>query len=200
MTAGPGDIRPIPDPTTLTTAQLRRELSSLRELVEARLDGMDRATRLLDETVNRTPTAIQIAIDHLKELHDEKFASISLQFEARDDKVEAISRTQSAALEAALAAADKLTALQNEANQTALEKLETTTQKQFDQLTVTVNARYEVLDTRIGEMKERIDRGEGSQAGAAGFRTERRLDVGQLVAVVATLLALASFILYVTKK
>src|SRR6185437_13512206 len=90
-----GDWRPVPDPTTLTTEQLRRELSALREILTARLDGMDRATLLLSETVNRTPTQIQTEIAHVRERMqetlsglggqaEEKFASIGLQFAERD--------------------------------------------------------------------------------------------------------------------
>jgi hypothetical protein len=41
-----GGWQPIPDPTKLTTEQLRRELATLREILETRLHGMDRATKL----------------------------------------------------------------------------------------------------------------------------------------------------------
>lgn len=47
----PNDWRPRPDPTALTTAQLHEAISQLRELIEARLAGMDRATQLLANTV-----------------------------------------------------------------------------------------------------------------------------------------------------
>jgi hypothetical protein len=45
---------PIPDPTLLTTEQLRRELSGLRELMETRLDAMDEATRILKQFIDST--------------------------------------------------------------------------------------------------------------------------------------------------
>jgi hypothetical protein len=35
-----GDARPIPDPTTLTTAQLHREILALRELTEEKFVGL----------------------------------------------------------------------------------------------------------------------------------------------------------------
>ena len=40
------ECMPLPDPTKLTTEQLRRELATLREIIETRLDGMDRATEV----------------------------------------------------------------------------------------------------------------------------------------------------------
>jgi len=79
--------RPVPDPTELTTeavalatAQFRRELASLREILEARLNGMDSATTLLSQTVNRTPTVIQTEIAHLRELDNERFTSVNQRF------------------------------------------------------------------------------------------------------------------------
>src|SRR4249919_29126 len=56
------DWRPRPDPTVLTTAQLREteaqlnrtiaeRVAGLRELLEQRLDGMDQATILLAEQI-----------------------------------------------------------------------------------------------------------------------------------------------------
>ena len=89
------ELLPRPDPSRLTTDQLRRELSALREILTARLDAMDTATALLSETVNRTPTQIQTEIAHVRELMTEKlttlggsatekFSSIDLQFHEID--------------------------------------------------------------------------------------------------------------------
>lgn len=78
------DWTPRPDPTLLTTAQLRQELGALREIIESRLDGMDRATELLSETVNRTPTVIQTEISHVRELDSERFSGVSQRFQASE--------------------------------------------------------------------------------------------------------------------
>jgi hypothetical protein len=64
---------PVPDPTVLTTQQLVREIAALREIVDARLDGMDKASVLLDEQVQRIPGFLDQHIDHLKELHGTRF-------------------------------------------------------------------------------------------------------------------------------
>lgn len=57
-----GDVRPVPDPTELTTDALRREISSLRELVEKQLD------------VLRTEMHGRWAVD------DERYASVGRRF------------------------------------------------------------------------------------------------------------------------
>ena len=172
------DWRPVPDPTLLTTQQLLREMASLRELVFTRLDGMDRATELLSETVNRTPTVIQTEIKHVRELENERFAGVAQQFQERDTRSEQAGKAAKDALDAALAAAAK-----------AAEKTEQNFTKQID------NA----LD-RIGEIKERLDRGEGGAAGGESARGEARLNMSMVISVILALAAVTTLILYVTKK
>src|SRR5271163_46358 len=102
------DRRPVPDPTLLTTQQLLRELSTLRELIFTRLDAMDRATSLLSETVNRTPTVVQTEISHVRELTGERFTAIDQQFRERDIRTEKADKASKEALDAALLSAKEL--------------------------------------------------------------------------------------------
>jgi hypothetical protein len=194
------DWRPIPDPTTLTTEQLRRELSALREILTARLDAMDRATALLSETVNRTPTVIQTEISHVRELTEEKFSDvariseerlngIALQFAERDVRTDQAAKSSKDALDAALQAAKELVAANNDSASAAAVKTETSFTKQIDQIGTIISTLEKALDARITELKERIDRGEGSTAGSAGTRTEQRLNMNTVVAVLALLLS-----------
>jgi hypothetical protein len=173
-----GDWTPRPDPTHLTTQQLLRELSSLRELLFSRLDAMDKATVLLSETVNRTPTIVQTEISHVRELVDEQFRNVQGQFTERDTRMTLASKAAQEALDAALAAAAK-----------AAEKTEQNFTKQID------NA----LD-RIGEIKERIDRGEGSAAGGETAGSNTRLNINALIAAAAVVVALVTLVLYATKR
>jgi hypothetical protein len=73
------DWRPTPDPTSLTTQQLREtevtlnrsmreQIASLRELLETRLSAMDKATELLAATVGRVPSETDKAIISLRDL------------------------------------------------------------------------------------------------------------------------------------
>jgi hypothetical protein len=73
---------PSPDPTLLTTENLRREVNTLREILEAKMDG-------------------------LRELHEEKFSSIDVRFSERDTRTEQTSRDSKLAVDAALQAAEK---------------------------------------------------------------------------------------------
>jgi len=186
---GGRDWRPVPDPTLLTTAQLLRELGTLRELLETRLDGMDRATELLSATVNRTPTVIQTEIAHVREVIDEKFVAVEQRFAERDVRFTQQNEANAEALKAALTAARELGELQTRANALANAKTEESVSQQLKSLA-------EKIDVNT----QRIDRGEGSDSGAAGSRTEQRLNVSQVIAALAVAAAVVSIILYALKR
>jgi len=206
-----GDWRPVPDPTTLTTEQLRRELSGLREILTARLDGMDRATTLLDETVNRTPTIIQTEISHVRELMteklgslggqaEEKFSNIQQQFSERDVRTEQAATASASALAAALQAAKEAVFEQAQAAAKAAEKTELSFTKQIDQIQLQIKTIGDGFSDRIAELKERIDRGEGSTTGAETSRSDQRLGTGQLLQVVAIILTMIGLVIVALHK
>src|SRR5579859_5246367 len=124
---GSYDLRPVPDPTVLTTQQLQREIGTSRELVEAlasgmqrvfetRLDAMDKAIQLLQAETDRAPARIVQVVDHLRSVHDEKFRSIDKQFLERDTRTEQTSRDSKVAVDAALQAAKEAVGEQNKSN------------------------------------------------------------------------------------
>ena len=58
----------------------------------------------------------------------------------------------------------------------------------------------ERLDERVKVTERRLDRDYGTVTGAAVSRTERRLDLGQLIAVIAVIIAAISVAAYLLKK
>ena len=62
------EVRPVPDPTVLTTQQMLREVGALRELLETRLSGMDKAIELLHDTNSQFPDKISISIRGVREI------------------------------------------------------------------------------------------------------------------------------------
>ena len=95
-----GDRVPIPDPTLLTTQALIREIAALKEVVFTRLDGMDEAIRIFNANITRVPTDTDKQIQHLKELHDEKFTASEDKFVERDTRA---SQTLSALTDSTIA-------------------------------------------------------------------------------------------------
>ena len=201
----------VPGPAYLTTEELRRDVSALREILQARLDGMDRATVVLSDSVNRTPTIIQTEISHVRELmteklsradsqFTEKFRSVEQQFSERDVRTNQAATASAQALAAALQAAKEAVFEQAQAAAKAAEKTETSTGKQIDLLLSQIKAQGETFGDRLAELKERIDRGEGANTGATDTRTESRLNIGQVLTVISVLAAVIGLLIVAFRK
>jgi hypothetical protein len=178
---------PIPDPSLLTTEQLRRELAGLREVIETRLVGMDRATELTAAQLVKIENNITITRGHRKEevdrqilalreyvdgqvqmvtaVNQERFAAVNMRFQERDTRTEETAQQSRISLDAALAAAKEAVSEQNKANTLAIGKSEAATQKQIDSMDALIATITKSLESKIGDVKERLDRGDGKGQG-----------------------------------
>ncbi len=187
---------PRPDPTVLTTQQLFREIASVRDILETRQDGTDRAIGLLEAAFDRLPAVITAAVHVLQELHEEKFRSIEIQFKERDTRAEQTSRDSKVAVDAALSAQVKAVDAQNIANDRAIAKSEAGFTKQIDQIGTLIQATGKATDEKIDDVKERLNameiRANSFEARTTG-KTEGISAVGVIiVSIVAGLAALVS--------
>lgn len=132
------DWRPRPDPTLLTTQQLLRELASLREIIEARLDGMDKAIELIQRSADKVPTEVDTKLSALDARYVEKFASIQIQFSDRTKLYDQSTRDSKEAVAAALQAAKE-----------AVTKSELNTKEQLGQLSSMIGAMNTTLNEKI---------------------------------------------------
>ena len=129
--------RPIPDPTTLTTQALEREIGQL----ESRITVVE--TNLLSE------------VRHAGQLTSEKFHTVEQQFELVErQRVEQKSDTKTA-VDAALAAQKEAVREQTIASERAIAKSETGTTKQLDQLSTNFDTALGGFRDQIADMKER---------------------------------------------
>jgi len=174
-------LRPNPDPTLRTneavkaaTEQQRRELQSMREIIEARLDAIDTATTLRLQGYDAQPASIERAVNHLAQLNNEKFSSIEQRFHERDIRLGETATASKRAIDAALLAAKELVGQQNTANVEAAAKAERAFTKQIDQTSVLISTLEKGLTDRILELKERMDRGEGSMQGTSATQVQHR--------------------------
>jgi len=170
---------PVPDPTVLTTQSLLREIASLRELLETRiagvgdifaerLGGMDKAIKLLQEYTRQLVADIDNKIENLRKLHQEKFDGIEKRFQ-----------DQKEALATALNAAKEAVGEQTKSSGAAIQKSELSTGKQI-----------EGLDSKITDIKERIDRIEGKGEGRGSMWTYVVSAVSLLIAAGSLIFAL----------
>ncbi len=181
MTTAPdnqGDIRPIPDPTALTTAALNQAITGLKEVFDVRLRAMDEATKLLQMRADRVPSEVTMAVEHLKSLHEEKFAGVQQQF--RDGKV---------AVDAALQAAEKSAVATQKSASEAITKSETG-----------ANKIIEVLTLRIDDLKERITLIEGKTSGVQSSQSSQQIDKSFFVSIIATLAAITAVVISIVLR
>lgn len=172
----PGGSVPVPDPTVLTTQQLMRAVEKTEEIVlarlhgvrenfETRLNGMDRAIALLQQSNDKIPDHILASVDRLQELHQEKFASIAVQFAERDKRTEQLSLADKTAIAAALQAQKEAAGAQNESNAAANVKMETNFAKLIDQGQALLLEVRRNTEAQINDIKSRLDKGEGRGKG-----------------------------------
>ena len=209
----PGCTLPVTDPTHLTTRQILREIGTLKEIVFAkiesssaehaliqsvtktRLDGMDKATVLLQDMADQLPTAIDAKITALREVHDEKFNSIKNQFTEMDVRTERSSKDNNVAVGAAFSAAKEAVGEQNKSSALAIAKSEAATGKQIEQLQQLTIKGMESLDEKINDVKERLTRLEGASEGKTVADTSHHTSSSFVVSAILGLIAFASLML-----
>jgi hypothetical protein len=192
-----GERAPVPDPTVLTTEQLVRTVAAERDYVNGQLDvlrqrlnGIDRATELLNETVNRVPTALSEGLKHSQEVMDERFQSIDKQFAERDTRSERESRDNKVAVDAAFAAQKEAASEQNKSNTLAISKSETSTAETINKLAELVRTQIAGMSDKIDDLKERVGRIESIKQGGSEATQDRRANLGQTTTLIGTIVAI----------
>jgi hypothetical protein len=156
-------------PTALTTAQLNQAVSSLRDLIGARLDAIEKAAEIFSENINRVPTDTQKAVATLQALHEAMFdhvfstiqalrTLIDEKFILRDKGVAETAALTSIALAAALAASKEAVGEQNKSSALAISKSEASTIKTIDGLALILQASAKAVDDKFSDLKDRLAR------------------------------------------
>lgn len=178
-------VAPVSDPTLLTTEQLNRGLTSLRELLETRIYAAEESARHRYEDLRRLPTDADRQVAHLKELFTEKFESVQKQFDERDIRSQASEDAAKVAVNAALQAQKEAAASQNDSNAAAITKSEGATIKQIDGILALLGSNTTGTNDKIAAINARLDRGDGINKGGHDSRAEGRLVTGAVVAVIS---------------
>lgn len=198
--SGRYDVRPIPDPTLLTTQQLFRELATLERLINARLDAMDKAVALLHEQVGKTPSEIDLQVSHLKELHDTRMRGLRDLMTTHGEYIQKQFVEKDAAVAAALAAQQTATSEHDKYNAAAIEKSELATAERIKGLETLFGSTIAGIDNRIGEAREEnakvSNRVTVIESRGAGYSASWTI----LIAVIGVLIGVGGIILAVTKS
>jgi hypothetical protein len=195
-----GDSVPVPDPTTLTTAQLYREIAALSEIFEAKMgalttrlttsengskeslanaaqtiqNGLDKAEKSIVVSIEKVQNEQRIALTDAEKRVNEKFEMMDKQrIESKADF--------NLAIAAALMAQKELFAQQTKCNEEAATKSENATSKQLESVKSEAALSRQSLDEKITALKERIDRGGGREDQWSEQRTHRRESVSWVI-------------------
>jgi len=160
----------------------------LREVLETRLAGMDKAIDLIQSAADKVPSKMDVAIQQLRELQDEKFGSIAIQFKERDTRTEQTSKDSKVAVDAALQAAKEAVGEQNKSNALANSKMEASFTKLIDQQAALIAATNKASDDKIDEIRARLSAMEGHSKGSGDV-------VGWVFGGAGLLIALVSLII-----
>ena len=191
------DSRPIPDPTVLTNQAvasamdtLRRELQAHAAVMSIRIEDMERLAKQLVVTANER-------IEHLQLLHDEKFASVAIQFAEREKRSEQASRENKIAVDAALQAAHDAVAAQNTASSQSIAKSEAATAKQMDQIGTLVQTTTRGLNDKIDDIKSRLTLIEGKGVGRGEEQVDHRNSGSYMFAAIGTVIGFTGLLIVV---
>jgi hypothetical protein len=201
---------PVPDPSLLTTEQLRRELSALKEVLETRISGLENLVEVMIHRLDNVPAESEHRIDNLRKLHDERFTSVALQFAERDtrsraaetaakDATQALSVASTTAVNAALQAQKESAFATQQFSAEAIKKSEAGFTNEINSLKSLINATKDGLITSIGDLRSRLDRGEGGQTASRDQRYEGHKtvsDVGVYFAIGLGVLSLIAVLVF----
>ena len=155
-----------------------RDLAALKDLIETRLEAMDRAQAIFEGNLNRVPTAVQLAIGTLRELTDEKFRGVFEQFALRDKGVKETAELTGLALAAALASAEKASGRQNDSFT-----------KQIDLMAETVKTLSSTLNDKLNDLRQTQTLVSGNSAGKTALWGWMAGAVGIVISVVMAIIA-----------
>jgi hypothetical protein len=172
-----GGSRPVPDPTELTTKNLQREIQSLRELVESRLQAIVESASVRQEQIDKIPIEIKERVERLRELVYEKFNGVDNKFASNE-----------VALSAALLAAKEAVKEQNTSNNTAISKSEAATNKQIEQLGLLIKATSDGLVDKIDDLKDRLTLIEGKTSGVKESQVTQQTGNSVMIAAVGAVI------------
>lgn len=181
MADSQGDIRPVPDPTVLTTEASIRQEAMIRNL-------------------------IQTEIGHQRELFSEMLAEIKTQLRMLEARTAEQKKDTKDALDAALAAQKEAVASQTASSEKSITKSETATIERIKAVETLLSASTRATDDKIDDLKSRIVAIEavklGNVEGAATIRqggTDSRAILASIIGVVLFLMAVAGFVIAILK-
>ncbi len=193
------------------TKRMQEGLDKVEHQVQTSLDKVQvELTRWLIDSETRVNAKLEekdkiidLKVAALQSIHEEKFASIRVQFVERDTRTEQTSRDSKVAVDAALQAAKEAVGEQNKSSALAIAKSEASTTKQIDQQGTLIQSTTAGINDKIDDIKERFTSYDARMS-AFEARTEGRSKGlsdgwGYLIGGIMALVGIGAFVVSVTR-
>ena len=131
---------------------------ALRELLGARIDGMDQATRLLAQNMDKVPLGVDRDLKAQREVLTGEISQVRAVTLEKFAAVDALFASNATALTAALAAQEKAVAEQNKSNTLAIDKSEAATKETIAANVNQTTSGLRSLSTVMDDLKARLVR------------------------------------------
>jgi hypothetical protein len=213
----------MPNPSSVTAEAIDKAISAAAGIINARIDGQEKAVDLLQAQTNRSPTigevyarfderliGVNSALKAEREISNEKFLRVDQQFIQLEKLAAQLKIAGDTAVAAALQAQKEAAGEQTKSSAAAISKSEAATGESIKQLQTLFNTSIGGLSKEIADLKSRMDRGEGQGVIRNGAIDESRYTVGEnrsnnadsranLALIVSALGVLVLFVLHFIK-
>src|SRR5579864_2663081 len=150
---GERDIRPVPDPTVLTTAASARLEEMMRTLISTEIMHQ---TTLFDEKLDGVRMQLAERMTGSTKQFGEKLAKIEAQFEMLSARTAEQKKDTKDALDAALAAQKEAVAAQTASSEKSITKSETATTERIKGVETLLATSTKATDDKITDLKDRV--------------------------------------------
>lgn len=182
------------DPSPLTTQQLWREVQNLKELLLSQITGIQKSIEVAHDDLVRVPTDVQKQVANLKELHDEKFRSIQVQFAERDTRTEQKDRDTKIAIDAAFQSASTAVGKSETGTGKQIEQLQTLIQTEVRGLRDQISDSKETFSGQVNDLKERTARLESGGIGKDVGKAQQQESTKYIIGIIVIVLAVLGFV------
>ena len=170
---------------SVSLTMFRSEMAWLRQVMEARLDAMDRAAVLLSESLYRVPTVLDLEVSKLKAMVDEKFGGVERILHEREKQRDLVTAAAERAVAAALSAAKEAVAKAEVANEKRFDGVNEFRTTLADQTALLmpraeVDARLSALSEKTSDLVTRFDRAEGKGVSRSTYDDKIESILGRL--------------------
>ena len=174
-------------------------LAALKALIGERIDGIDRATRLLAASVDHFPTELDRTISAVREIFTSELRRAEEVTDQRFRAIDGTFASNALALTAALAAQKEAAAESVKSSTLAIDRANAATKETILANQAQTAAGLASQAATGADLKDRVVRIESMGVGAHDTRTDARAMIGMIIAAIAVIVAVVSTVAFILK-